>query len=94
MAESARRPTAGVTINIRARPPQRDLIDKAAEALGKTRSDFMLETACLAARDVLLDRRFFELGDDAHARFVALLDAPPRPSQALRSLLGAKAPWE
>lgn len=32
-------------INLRARPDQRDLIDQAAAVLGKTRSDFMLETA-------------------------------------------------
>ncbi|WGE89232.1 DUF1778 domain-containing protein [Actinobacillus arthritidis] len=33
-------------INLRAMPDQRDLIDYAASILGKTRSDFMLETAC------------------------------------------------
>ncbi len=33
-------------INLRARPEQRDLIDQAAQLLGKNRSDFMLEVAC------------------------------------------------
>ena len=33
-------------INLRARPVQRDLIDHAAQLLGKNRSDFMLEAAC------------------------------------------------
>ena len=32
-------------INIRALPQQRDLIDQAAQVLGKNRSDFMLEAA-------------------------------------------------
>lgn len=48
-----------VTINIRVQQAQRDLIDQAAETLGKNRSDFMLETACREAVAVLLDRRLF-----------------------------------
>ena len=34
-----------VAINLRARPEQWDLIDRAAKLLGKNRSDFMLEAA-------------------------------------------------
>jgi len=81
-------------INIRASRRQRDLIDQAAESLGKSRSDFMLETACREAEQVLLDRTFFRLDDEAFARFQAILDAPPAPSAALRELLLHKAPWE
>ena len=36
-------------INLRALPAQRDLIDQAAAAQGKSRSDFMLEAACARA---------------------------------------------
>ena len=43
-------------INLRALPEQRDLIDQAAGLLGKTRSDFMLESACERAQTVLLDQ--------------------------------------
>ena len=35
-----------VTINLRANRSQRAVIDRAAETLGKNRSDFMLEAAC------------------------------------------------
>jgi uncharacterized protein (DUF1778 family) len=45
-------------INLRARPEQRDLIDHAAQLLGKNRSDFMREAACDKARSVLLDHVF------------------------------------
>ena len=51
-------------INLRARPEQRDLIDQAAELLGKSRSDFMLEAACDKAQSVLLDQAFFRLDAD------------------------------
>ena len=47
-----------VAINLRANRRQRALIDRAAEALGKNRSDFMLEAACREANTVLVDRRF------------------------------------
>ena len=36
-----------VTISIRAKAGQRDLIDQAADRLGRSRSDFMLEAACM-----------------------------------------------
>ena len=51
------------TINIRVKPRQRDVIDRAARALGKSRSEFILDTACREAETVLLDRRFFTLDD-------------------------------
>jgi uncharacterized protein (DUF1778 family) len=83
-----------VTINIRAKRDQRDLIDRAAELQGKSRSEFMLESAFLKAQDVLLDRTFFVLDDDRYQQFVDLLDAPPAPNEKLRKLLTTKAPWE
>lgn len=82
------------TINIRVRQQQRDLIDRAAEASGRTRSDFMLEASCRAAEDVLLDRRLLMLEDEAWQRFNALLDAPPSVSGSLKRLLAQKPVWE
>src|SRR5258707_15050580 len=40
------RKTRDETINLRATQRQKALIDRAADALGRNRSDFMLETAC------------------------------------------------
>jgi uncharacterized protein (DUF1778 family) len=81
-------------INLRALPEQRDLIDQAASALGKNRSDFMLEAACERAQAVLLDQVFFRLDADKFDPFVALLDAPPKPNAGLERLMGVKAPWD
>jgi uncharacterized protein (DUF1778 family) len=86
--------TRDVTINIRAHQAQRDLIDRAAEALGKNRSDFMLETACREAETVLLERRLFMLDDEKFQQFVELLDTPPSTNENLRKLLTTKAPWD
>lgn len=86
--------TRDININIRAKRTQRDLIDHAAELLGKSRSDFMLETACREAADVLLDQRVFQMEPEAFARFQALLDAPSRENPRLRKLMETPAPWE
>src|SRR6266542_1551923 len=83
-----------VSINLRANQRQRALIDRAADAVGKNRSDFMLEAACREADAVLLDRRFFVLDEKAYRRFIAALDKAPADNPRLRRLLTSKAPWE
>ena len=82
------------SINLRIDDRSRQLIDDAAQSLGKTRTDFMVETARSLAIDVLLDRRLVALEDDAHAAFVAALDNPPAPGPKLRSLLRRKPVWD
>ena len=86
--------TRGETINLRATRKQKALIDRAAEVLGRSRSDFMLETSCREAETVLLDRRYFTLSDDGFRRFTAVLDKPPGSNPKLRRLLRTKAPWD
>ena len=83
-----------ISINLRARSEQRDLIDRAADTLGKNRSDFMLEAACEKAQSVVLDRTFFALDDAAFARFTALLNAPVEPNTARDRLLARRPLWE
>ncbi len=81
-------------INLRALPEQRDLIDQAASALGKNRSDFILEAACERAQLVLLDQVFFQLDADKFEQFVAKLDAPLQSNPGLERLVAVKAPWD
>jgi uncharacterized protein (DUF1778 family) len=83
-----------ININLRAKRTECDLIDQAAELLGKTRSDFMLETACREAEDVLLDRRVFTLDAETFTKFQAMLDAPTSENPKLRQLMATQAPWE
>jgi uncharacterized protein (DUF1778 family) len=84
----------GEIINLRASQRQKVLIDRAAEALGRSRSDFMLDTACREAESVLLDRRYFALSGDQFKRFKSILDNPPKDNPKLRRLLQSKAPWD
>jgi len=80
-------------INLRTLPEQRDIIDHAAQLLGKNRSDFMLEAACDKARTVVLDQVFFGLDTDRFRQFIQLLDAPPADNPGLERLMAVKAPW-
>ncbi|NDP48889.1 MAG: DUF1778 domain-containing protein [Sulfuriferula multivorans] len=82
-----------IAINLRARSDQRDLIDRAAGALGRNRSDFMLEAACEKAQAIVLDRTLFALDKMAFERFNALLDASIEANPALDRLLARRPQW-
>lgn len=81
-------------LNIRIRPEERDLIDRAARAQGKNRTDFILDAARQAAEAALLDRTVFAVDPQAYAEFLKRLDAPPQPNERLLRSLGTPAPWD
>jgi uncharacterized protein (DUF1778 family) len=82
------------TLNLRIKPDDRGLIDRAAKLTGKTKTDFVLDAARRAAEDALLDRTLFVVGPEAFDAFRARLDEPPRPNEKLRRALQTPAPWE
>ena len=81
-------------INMRVHSSTRDFIDRAAQSVGKDRSDFMLEAACEKAQEILLDRTLFMLDEKQWKEFNRVLDNPPKPNEKLRKLLATPAPWE
>ncbi len=80
------------TINIRVQPADRALIDQAAAARSKNRSDFMLEASLRAAQEALLDRTLLRVDAATYDHFLAVLDGPPQPNERLRNLMQTKAP--
>ena len=82
------------TLNVRIKPDLRNLIDRAADLLGKNRTNFVLDAARQAAEVALLDRTIFTLKPKAYREFLARLDAPPRPNERLRRSLRTRAPWD
>lgn len=94
MTALAERPKADATITMRISVRTRDLIDSAAAVEGKTRTEFVLESARLHAIDVLLDQRVFVLDPEQSAAFAEVLENPPKPNDALKALIKRKAPWE
>ncbi|MBB6412488.1 DUF1778 domain-containing protein [Mesorhizobium sangaii] len=83
-----------VPLNIRVNPEVRNLIDRAAELLGKNRTDFMLEAWQRVAEEALLDRPVFTVEQDIHAAFLARFDAPPQPNERLRRTMTTTGPWD
>lgn len=81
-------------INVRLPTKLRDLIDRAAAVVGKTRTDFILESARKHAVDVLLDQRLFSLETKQYEEFLRVLDQPTESNPRLKQLLASKSPWE
>jgi len=86
--------TRDVTIKIRGKLNQCAVIDRTAQLQGKSRAQFILESAYQKAQDVLLNRYFFGLDELKFKHFLALLDAAPTPNQKLNTLLQTKSPWD
>lgn len=93
-SHTSKSPDASVPLNMRIKPATRNLIDRAAELLGKTRTDFMLEASERRAEEVLLDRTIFTVSSGTYAEYLALLDAPPQPNERLARTMSTKAPWD
>ena len=82
------------SINLRIDTRSRQLIDDAARTLGKTRTEYMVETARRQAINVLLDRRLIELETASFDSFAAALDTPSAPGPKLQALMSRKPIWE
>lgn len=93
-AERPRVPRGKGSINVRIEAHTRQLIDDAAAVLGKTRTEFMIESARREAIDVLLDNRLFALDAGQYEAFVRALDNPPVPGPKLRALLRRVPAWQ
>ncbi|KRD67044.1 DUF1778 domain-containing protein [Ensifer sp. Root278] len=87
-------PDASVPLNMRIKPATRNLIDRAAELLGKTRTDFMLEASERRAEEVLLDRSVFTVSSEIYAEYLARLEVPAQTNERLKRTMSTKAPWD
>jgi len=70
------------------------LIRLAAETEGVTVTDFTVHAAVAHARDVLADRRVFELDDAEWAEFLATLDRPVKYRPRLAKLFSEPSIFE
>jgi uncharacterized protein (DUF1778 family) len=86
---------AETNIHLRARPQDRDLIDRAAELVGANRSQFMLASAIKEAKNVLLDQSTIHVDARTFQQVMDWLDTPPAPSETkgMHRLRHAKTPW-
>ena len=94
MPTSPTAPSKRETLNIRIKPEERDLIDRAARARGKNRTDFMPDAARAAAEETLLDQVFVAASPQAYAAFLSRLDMPLQSNERLRKTMRTKTPWD
>lgn len=90
----SRTSTRETNIHIRAIMADRDLIDRAAEVVGKSRSEFVMDTMKREAEEVLREQRVFQLDATAWRGFMTELEKAPKDNPKLRALMARKAPWE
>lgn len=87
-------PTKRETLNLRIKPDERSLIDRAAKVKGKNRTDFILDAARAAAQDALLDQVLITADPKSYGQFLARLDMPAQPNERLRKTMRTMAPWD
>lgn len=87
VSEQTERGQRDTRLNLRTSSHQQQLIRRAAAALDKSVTEFVLDSATVAAEQVLADRRWFMLDEEQWEQFRALLDAPVAEIPKLRALL-------
>ncbi|MEO7941012.1 MAG: DUF1778 domain-containing protein [Burkholderiaceae bacterium] len=80
-------------LGLRATVEQETVLRRAAEVARKSLTDFILDSACQAAEQTLLDQRMFMVSGSQFQALMDLLDQPAHPNDGLRDLFAHKVPW-
>lgn len=86
--------TRSARLGLRATPEQEAVLRRAAEVAHKSLTDFILDSACQAAEQTLLDQRLFMVSGSQYQALMNLLEQPERPNEGLRELFSRKPPWD
>ncbi len=86
--------TRSARLGLRATPEQEAVLRRAAEVAHKSLTDFILDSACQAAEQTLLDQRLFMVSGSQYKAFLDLLDGPSEENEGLRDLFSRTAPWD
>ncbi len=92
-------PTASPTsrsarLGLRASPEQEAVLRRACAVAHKSLTEFILDAACQAAEQTLLDQRLFMVSGGQYQALLDLLDQPELANEGLRDLATRKAPWD
>ena len=74
-------------LDLRLTPAAKQTLQRAAAAVDRTVTDFVLDSARASAAETLADRQLFSLSPAQWEAFVAALDAPTRSHPRLSRLL-------
>lgn len=70
------------------------MIDRAADLLGRSRTDFVREAAVRAAEEVLMENGLIRMSPAGFNTFLKVLSEPAAPVPEMVELLKRAAPWE
>lgn len=87
-------PVTRSSLNLRIKPEDKILIDRAANTVGKNRTEFILEAARRAAEETLADLRVINVSPEVYQEFINQLDATPVSNEVLKKTMMSKSPWE
>jgi uncharacterized protein (DUF1778 family) len=77
-------------IEARISPDMLELVKRAAEAQGRSVSDFVVSATAEAAQKVVAEHDMIRLSREASAQVAALLLDPPAPNKALEEAFAAR----
>jgi len=92
--EANQRERVTPAINLRIKPDLRELIDRACEAIGTNRTEFLLQAARIQAEQTLLDQTRFVLNDADWDALMLRLENPQPPTPHLRAALNEAHRWK
>jgi uncharacterized protein (DUF1778 family) len=81
-------------LGLRATPEQEAVLRRAAEVTHRSLTEFILDSACRAAEQTLLDQRLFMVSGSQYQALMDLLERPEQSSEGVRDLFARKAPWD
>lgn len=81
-------------LGLRATPEQEAVLRRAADVAHKSLTEFILDSACQAAEQTLLDQRLFMVSGSQYEALMELLERPAQLNDGLRELFSRSAPWE
>ena len=85
--------TRTARLGLRTTPEQEAVLRRAAEVSRKSMTEFILDSACQAAEQTLLDQRLFLVTGGQSRALLALLDRPEQDNPGLTDLFSRRAPW-
>ncbi|MFA7243394.1 MAG: DUF1778 domain-containing protein [Sulfuricellaceae bacterium] len=91
---SMHRAPRSARLGLRATPEQETVLRRAADVAHKSLTDFILDSACHAAEQTLLDQRLFMVSGSQYQDLLNLLERPPEDNAGLQELFSQPAPWD
>lgn len=92
-AATATSKTRSARLGLRATPEQEAVLRRAADVAHKSLTDFVLDAACKAAEQTLLEQRLFMVSGKQRQALMDLFERPEQDNEGLRELFARRVPW-